>query len=431
LVEPLLKSMPKYLLIGYLFFSLAAFAQKKTLKVGDRVNISADLYNDLDAPVATVIPKGQYTLYYHYAWTGRDHDTKDSIAKIEAVITKLLNLYKINNLRVIVCSYDKGSNYRIWLENMKEHKPFKPKNRCNFECYNTDDYHDVTKSLELLFDKISFIDPNAKLLAKSSSIDDFGKQIVDLPGVSDIKLRAKLLTDSGGIKVPLVKTIVCFVNELKTDTFAKTRTDEHGDFEMILPENLNSKYELAVKQNGARPVSVVLAAQNGIEIGEFEKHNGEFTYKLLQADVNRLQEIVSSDIHLAFNNFKKGTETQLKVIEYIVYGSGKFNVEESAEVVLKKVLKIMKENPNVKLEIVSHTDSQGDDAKNMALSEKRSNAVMNYLIKNGISVTRLVSYGKGETMIRNRCGNNVECSDKEHEYNRRTEFNFTKMWSYD
>lgn len=418
--------MLRYVLTVLLFFSLAAFAQKKAFRVGDRVNISADVYNEQDAAVATILPNKEYTLYYNYMWTGREHDTKDSIAKIETIITKLISLYKIGYLRVVVCSYDKGSNYRIWLENISNRKPFKPKSKCNFEYYNTNDYGDVTKSLRLLFDKISFIDPNGKLLAQSSSIDNLGKQVMELPGVSDIKLRAKLLTDSSGIKVPLIKTIVCFVNELKTDTFARTRTDEHGDFEMLLPENVNSKYELMVKQNGNRPVSVVLAAQNGIEIGEFEKSNGEFRYRLLQADINRLQEIESADINLAFNNFKKGTDFQLKVIEYIVYSSGKFNIEKPAETILNKVVKIMKDNPNVKLEIVSHTDAQGDDQKNMALSEKRSNSVMNYLVKSGIDMSRLRASGKGESMIRNRCANNVECSDKEHEYNRRTEFNFTK-----
>jgi outer membrane protein OmpA-like peptidoglycan-associated protein len=418
--------MSRYLLVIFFFLTLTAFPQKKSFKVGEHVNISADVYNEENAAVAIVIPENKYTIFYNYDWKGSAKDIQDSITKIETILTKIISLYKMSQLRVVVCSYDKGSNYRIWQEMMKKQKPFKAKNRCSFEYYNTNDYTDVAKSLQKLFGKIAFIQSDGKMLALSATIEDFGKQVTELPGMSDTKLKAKLLTDSAGVRVPLIKTLVCMVNPQRADTFAKTRTDEHGDFEMFLPENVNYNYELSVKQNGERPVTVVLAAQNGIEIAEFEKSNGEFRYRVLPADITRLQEIQSNDINLAFRNFKTGTDYKLKVIEYIVYPSGKFTIEKPAETILNKVVEIMKQNPNVKLEIVSHTDAQGDDAKNMALSEKRSDAVLNYLVKKGIDTGRLKAYGKGESMIRNRCSNNVECSDKEHEYNRRTEFNFTK-----
>ena len=87
---------------------------------------------------------------------------------------------------------------------------------------------------------------------------------------------------------------------------------------------------------------------------------------------------------------------------------------------------ILKASPSVKLEVVSHTDSQGDDASNLKLSENRSNAVISYLVSKGIDRSRLKAVGKGELEIRNRCANGVNCSDKEHEYNRRTEFKFIK-----
>ena len=109
-----------------------------------------------------------------------------------------------------------------------------------------------------------------------------------------------------------------------------------------------------------------------------------------------------------------------------MYSLGKWSIEKQAEEVLNKVVTIMKENAKVTLEITSHTDSQGDDAANLALSEKRNQAVISYIVSKGIKKNRITGVGKGETMIRNRCHNNVECLDKEHEYNRRTEFNFSR-----
>jgi peptidoglycan-associated lipoprotein len=135
---------------------------------------------------------------------------------------------------------------------------------------------------------------------------------------------------------------------------------------------------------------------------------------------------VNEDISLTFSKFKAKEDHDLKVTENILYGSGQYKIENDSKPVLDKVVKIMKENPKVKLVVVSHTDAEGDDISNMSLSEKRSGSVIAYFISKGVDKTRLKAVGKGETEIRNRCTNGVDCSDKENEYNRRTEFKFSK-----
>jgi outer membrane protein OmpA-like peptidoglycan-associated protein len=66
--------------------------------------------------------------------------------------------------------------------------------------------------------------------------------------------------------------------------------------------------------------------------------------------------------------------------------------------ILDNVAKVMRENPTYFLVINGHTDNQGDDMKNMKLSDDRANAVRLYLIKKGTSAERLESHGFGETM---------------------------------
>ena len=417
--------MFRFLLVIFLV-PILVFGQKKPFKVGDRVNISADLYNEMDSKVTIYIPENKYTLVFNYNWGAKDRDGKDSIQKLEASISKIIELYKISKLRVICYSFDKGDNYQAWLQYFKTAKPFKARTEVKYELYNTNDYAEVTKTLKKIFNRVTLIGPEGKVMAESDAIGTFEKEASMLPGKSNTKVKAKLLTDSSGRRVPLVKTFVCLINEQKTDTFATTRTDEFGDFEMLIPENEKANYDLTVKQNGNRPVSVILAAQNGVEIATLVTGSGSFKYRLLKADVMKLKQIETNDITLAFKTFNKTAESELKVIEFIVYSLGKWNIEKPAEVVLNKVVTIMKENPNVKLEIASHTDAQGDDAANLALSEKRNQAVIAYIVAKGIKKNRVKGFGKGETMIRNRCHNNVECLDKEHEYNRRTEFNFSK-----
>ena len=60
------------------------------------------------------------------------------------------------------------------------------------------------------------------------------------------------------------------------------------------------------------------------------------------------------------------------------------------------VLKQMKENPKMKVEIAAHTDNVGDNKSNLRLSQQRANSVKTYLIKNGIDTNRIVSKGYGE-----------------------------------
>ena len=152
-----------------------------------------------------------------------------------------------------------------------------------------------------------------------------------------------------------------------------------------------------------------------------------YEYKLLKADILELAEMTEDDdISLSFKKFEGSKDNKLLVVEDLIYNLDKYTVEKESEKILNKVVSILKGNDKIKLEIISHTDSQRDDASNLVLSEKRANVVADYFIKNGISKNRISAIGKGETQIRNRCFNSIACINKEHGYNRRTEFKFSK-----
>lgn len=76
----------------------------------------------------------------------------------------------------------------------------------------------------------------------------------------------------------------------------------------------------------------------------------------------------------------------------------------------------------VSIEIMSHTDSRGNDDFNQSLSQQRANSVVNYLVSKGITRSRLTARGFGETRLTNRCSNGSDCSESQHQRNRRTEF---------
>jgi OOP family OmpA-OmpF porin len=95
---------------------------------------------------------------------------------------------------------------------------------------------------------------------------------------------------------------------------------------------------------------------------------------------------------------------------------------ESRKIIDDKLLALMKEKSNIKIELSSHTDSRGSATSNLDLSQRRAQSVVNYLASKGISRSRLIAQGYGETRLVNRCKDGVQCSETEHQQNRRTEF---------
>lgn len=106
----------------------------------------------------------------------------------------------------------------------------------------------------------------------------------------------------------------------------------------------------------------------------------------------------------------------------IYFDLNKADIREESTDELNKMLQILTLSDKVKVEIAAHTDSRGSDVYNLSLSEKRAKSVLNWLKEKGIAMDRLKFKGYGETELINACGNGVECSEEEHQKNRRVEF---------
>ena len=115
------------------------------------------------------------------------------------------------------------------------------------------------------------------------------------------------------------------------------------------------------------------------------------------------------------------------VLENIYYDFDKWDIRPDAAIELEKLVRILNDNPQIDIEMGSHTDARGSDQYNMVLSDKRANAAVNHLISRGIDPKRLTYKGYGETMHINKCKNGVECTEDEHQKNRRTEFKVKKI----
>ena len=109
------------------------------------------------------------------------------------------------------------------------------------------------------------------------------------------------------------------------------------------------------------------------------------------------------------------------VLENLLYDLGKSSIRQEGYRVLERVVTFMKDNPEVKIEISSHTDSRSSAAFNKKLSQLRANNVKQYLIDKGIDASRIKAIGYGESKLLNKCKDGVKCTEEEHQVNRRTE----------
>lgn len=115
-------------------------------------------------------------------------------------------------------------------------------------------------------------------------------------------------------------------------------------------------------------------------------------------------------------------------LEGIYYGLDSFNLRPKSIPVLDSLVKVLTQNPNIVVELASHTDCRATYKYNDTLSQKRAQSVVTYLVDNGIDSLRLVPKGYGERELVNNCscedgeGPGIDCTEKEHQQNRRTTF---------
>jgi peptidoglycan-associated lipoprotein len=134
---------------------------------------------------------------------------------------------------------------------------------------------------------------------------------------------------------------------------------------------------------------------------------------------------ITLDTLLVLDRLEKNKPYELKNIEF---GYDSANIRPASAQELDKLLDVLTDNPEIKIELGSHTDSVGSVEYNVNLSQRRAQSTVNYLIKKGIAPERLVAKGYGESkpIARNT---NRDGSDNPagRQRNRRTEFRILEV----
>ncbi len=143
-------------------------------------------------------------------------------------------------------------------------------------------------------------------------------------------------------------------------------------------------------------------------------------------------QVVDTNITLS-DNFSDAknmsqTLTQGRTFELknIYYGYGDAELNEPTKLELEPLVTMMQQEPDMVIEIAAHTDSRGKAPFNLNLSQLRADNIKSFLVEKDIAPERIKSIGYGETRLKNRCSDNVNCTEDEHQINRRTEIRVLK-----
>ena len=217
------------------------------------------------------------------------------------------------------------------------------------------------------------------------------------------------------VEIPVCESLITgTVRDKETDLPIPTATvsilDLEGNVLASTPVNENAEYSL----------SVICGQQILIRASEPEYYSTE---ELVTVPKDGGDMVVDLYLEPRITKINQGDDlAKLLDLKPIYFDFDRFNIRPDAAEELTKVLAVMESNPTLVVEIRSHTDSRGIDSYNLSLSDKRAKSTADWIVSRGIDPTRISGKGFGETELINDCGNGSDCTEEQHQLNRRSEF---------
>ncbi len=212
----------------------------------------------------------------------------------------------------------------------------------------------------------------------------------------------------------VIEDVLVTIKDKQTgNTIFAGKTSQIGDFTIGLP-NTKLKDKLAY--------SITLEKE-----GYLTKTH-DFSYVIKTAGIIKVTDLMN----VSMNKVDVGIDLATIInIKPIYFDYGKYAIRKDAAIELDKIVKIMKENPKMEIELGSHTDCRGSIASNDYLSNNRATASANYIKERIPNPERIYGKGYGESKLKVNCPceGTVKstCPETEHQKNRRTEFIIMKM----
>ncbi len=201
---------------------------------------------------------------------------------------------------------------------------------------------------------------------------------------------------------------------------AKTLKPLYSDIELI---DVEENKTLAKFESNSTTGKYLVSLPSGKNYGLIVRANG---YLFHSENFNIPETAAYQEVEKNIDLEKVEVGSKI-VLKNIFYDYNKATLRDASKNELDRLVKLLQENPSIKIELSAHTDSRGGDKYNEDLSQKRAQSCVDYLINAGISTDRLVSKGYGEQQL---IISDVEIAklkfddekEEAHQQNRRTEF---------
>lgn len=197
--------------------------------------------------------------------------------------------------------------------------------------------------------------------------------------------------------------------------------------EFFIPENEQLEKTYEMDENGRKVVDLIKEKRPGEEV----KYNVRVSKPGFITQTFVLDTLLDSKGTLKLEYLLQRSEIGVNLADIfhlnpIYFDLDKSNIRPDAAIELDKIVKIMNENPELRIELKSHTDCRASKSYNMKLSSRRAVSSAQYIKSRITNPERIYGKGYGESQLLNgcECEGNVksDCSDEEHQLNRRTEF---------
>jgi peptidoglycan-associated lipoprotein len=153
-----------------------------------------------------------------------------------------------------------------------------------------------------------------------------------------------------------------------------------------------------------------------------------YTTKGKSVDPKTLKDLVTNITYDTILVLDKIELQKIFILENIYYDFNKHNIRPDAAKELDKLVQLLIDNPEIKIELSSHTDSIDDESYNIQLSQRRAESAVRYMVERGIAPDRMVAkgYGEGKPIARNTNRDGTD-NPAGRQRNRRTEFKILEV----
>ncbi|MBT8272010.1 MAG: OmpA family protein [Bacteroidia bacterium] len=249
----------------------------------------------------------------------------------------------------------------------------------------------------------------------NSNADDFAFSIDEETGEGFVSSNREGGVGSDDIYAIKLLQPLCDVLIAANVTDSKTGNPLSGAIVSIVDDQGNRVSSKATNADGLAEFMVECDTDTKLEVTM-----DDYESSLTDVEGTNEEEVM---VEIALNPIEQILVDDRVELNPIYFDYDKSNITAKAAFELDKLVQVMNKFPEMVINVQSHTDSRGSKYYNQGLSERRALTTVQYVISKGIDEARISGEGKGENEPKVDCGAN--CSEDDHQMNRRSEFIIT------